>query len=338
MLPNLHVLLLSHNRLSAYEDLEHLKDCKALQSLDLQQNSIDDIRVLDLFKQIPDLRVLYLQGNPVTKKIKYYRKTITAALPTLKYLDDRPIFPEDRLRAEAFTKGLAEGGVKAAQAAERAEIKRQREEKKAKEERNFRQFEEMLRNARLEREAKKAEEERKKAEAAASTTDLPTTETAVGTEGAVTMATAIETAQKGEINPFSGEKVIPTKENEVLTKARRLVWQAADDVRQHHRRPIRPRHLYRRRALTSRRHFHQHRMWTKLVLVEKWLWYFWRRWWWWLHQLRTGIERGRVRGNVDSVRREVGIVRSNSKPAKAAKPAVEKQVWRTPLKKRKWKN
>ena len=57
MLPNLHVLLLSHNRLSAYEDLEHLKDCKALQSLDLQQNSIDDIRVLDLFKQIPDLRV-----------------------------------------------------------------------------------------------------------------------------------------------------------------------------------------------------------------------------------------------------------------------------------------
>ena len=219
MLPNLHCLLLSHNRLSTYEDVEHLKDCKALQSIDLQQNSIDDVRILDLFKQIPDLRVLYLQGNPVTKKIKYYRKTITAALPNLRYLDDRPIFPEDRLRAEAFNKGLAEGGVKAAQAAERAEIKRQREEKKAKEERNFRQFEEMLRNARLEREAKKAEEERKKAEAAASTTDLPATETA-GTEGVVTMATAIETAQKGEVNPFSGEKVIPTKENEVLTKAR----------------------------------------------------------------------------------------------------------------------
>ena len=36
----------------------------------------------------------------------------------------------------------------------------------------------------------------------------------------MTMATAIETAQKGEVNPFSGEKVIPTKENEILTKAR----------------------------------------------------------------------------------------------------------------------
>ena len=88
---------------------------------------------VDLFKQIPDLRVIYLQGNPVIKKIKHYRKTITAMLPTLKYLDDRPIFPEDRLRAEAFAKGLAEGGVKAGQAAERAEIKRQREEKKRKE-------------------------------------------------------------------------------------------------------------------------------------------------------------------------------------------------------------
>ena len=35
-------LLLSHNRLSTYEDVEHLKDCKALQS-STQQNSIDDV-------------------------------------------------------------------------------------------------------------------------------------------------------------------------------------------------------------------------------------------------------------------------------------------------------
>ena len=217
MLPNLHNLLLSHNKLSTYEDVEHLKDCKGLQSIDLQQNKIDDIRILDLFKQIPDLRVIYLQGNPVIKKIKHYRKTITAMLPTLKYLDDRPIFPEDRLRAEAFAKGLAEGGVKAGQAAERAEIKRQREEKKRKEEENFQQFEEMLRNARLEREAKKAEEEKQKEEAAKLGA---TTTTTTNSKETTNMPSAIETAQKGEMNPFSGEKVVPTKENELLKQAR----------------------------------------------------------------------------------------------------------------------
>jgi len=326
MLPNLHCLLLSHNRLSTYEDVEHLKDCKALQSIDLQQNSLDDVRILDLFKQIPDLRVLYLQGNPVIKKIKYYRKTITAALPTLRYLDDRPIFPEDRLRAEAFAKGLAEGGVKAAQAAERAEIKRQREEKKAKEERNFRQFEEMLRNARLEREAKKAEEERKKAEAAASSTDAQT----AGTEGTVTMETAIETAQKGEVNPFSGEKVIPTKENEELAKAREArvnelmnnappapstakstappLPPASNNVAP----PLPPASNTNKAGLESEKNdsdiFDDEGDDDYVNSALE------------LNAAAYGVD-------VDSVRREVGIVRPKSKTAtKVAKPAVAKQV------------
>jgi hypothetical protein len=30
-------------------------------------------------------------GNPVVKLIKYYRKTVIAALPDLRYLDDRPV-------------------------------------------------------------------------------------------------------------------------------------------------------------------------------------------------------------------------------------------------------
>ena len=80
-------------------------------------------------------------------------------MPTLRYLDDRPIFPEDRLRAEAFTKGLAEGGVKAAQPPN-APKSNGSERRKRQKRKDFRQFEEMLRNARLEREPK-AEEERK---------------------------------------------------------------------------------------------------------------------------------------------------------------------------------
>ena len=54
---------------------------------------------------MPKLAVLYLNGNEVTKKIKNYRKTMIAKIPTLKYLDDRPVFPEDRRFAEAFFRG-----------------------------------------------------------------------------------------------------------------------------------------------------------------------------------------------------------------------------------------
>ena len=54
---------------------------------------------------MPNLAVLYLSGNDVTKKIKNYRKTLIARLPLLKYLDDRPVFDEDRRFAEAFSRG-----------------------------------------------------------------------------------------------------------------------------------------------------------------------------------------------------------------------------------------
>lgn len=36
-----------------------------------------------------DLRVLYLQGNPVVKLIRHYRKTLVSRCANLKYLDDR---------------------------------------------------------------------------------------------------------------------------------------------------------------------------------------------------------------------------------------------------------
>lgn len=53
------------------------------------------------------LAVLYLQNNPICKKIPNYRKTLISSLKNLKYLDDRPVFEEDRRCAEAF----AEGGL-----------------------------------------------------------------------------------------------------------------------------------------------------------------------------------------------------------------------------------
>lgn len=92
---------------------------------------------------MPNLKVLYLQGNDVTNKIKNYRKTIIARLPELKYLDDRPVFEDDRRNAEAFSRGGIEE--------ERAERERISVEKREKDEKNRVAFKDMIKRAREEK-------------------------------------------------------------------------------------------------------------------------------------------------------------------------------------------
>merc|ERR1712176_592659 len=85
-------------------------------------------------------------------KIKNYRKTIIAAIPTLTYLDDRPVFAEDRRHAEAFAKGGIE--------AEREEREKIKIEKREKDDRNHKAFRDMMEKARAEKRA--AEEKARK--------------------------------------------------------------------------------------------------------------------------------------------------------------------------------
>ena len=72
---------------------------------------------------MPKLAVLYLQGNPVCKKIQNYRKTLIVKIPTLKYLDDKPVFDEDRRFAEAWSRG----GIQE-ERTEREKFKQEKEE------------------------------------------------------------------------------------------------------------------------------------------------------------------------------------------------------------------
>ena len=66
-------------------------------------NKIRDETVVDkVFAKMPALRVLYFQGNSAIKKIKYYRKTMIVKIKKLSYLDDRPVFKEDRRFAEVI--------------------------------------------------------------------------------------------------------------------------------------------------------------------------------------------------------------------------------------------
>ncbi len=113
---------------------------------------------------MPQLAVLYLQGNPCVKKIRHYRKHVVGRLKGLKYLDDRPVFDDERRRCDvwyaAWVAGAPEGAAAGggagyddagAMAAERAEMERQRVEKIATEERNFNAFADFVRRSAEER-------------------------------------------------------------------------------------------------------------------------------------------------------------------------------------------
>ena len=45
---------------------------------------------------MPELSILYLQGNSINKNILHYRKTLIVNIANLRYLDEYPVFDEER--------------------------------------------------------------------------------------------------------------------------------------------------------------------------------------------------------------------------------------------------
>ncbi|KAL4434994.1 hypothetical protein ABPG74_017750 [Tetrahymena malaccensis] len=131
-LQNLQTLNLSHNRISKIENLSALKrlgnldlssniiqdydgligllECPSLTNVDISNNLIEhDDRILDIFIQMPILACLYLRNNPCVREFKNYRKRLIGYISTLKYLDDRPVFINERRVAEAWIKDGRDG-------------------------------------------------------------------------------------------------------------------------------------------------------------------------------------------------------------------------------------
>lgn len=71
---------------------------------------------------LPLVSVLYLHGNPILRNLKQYRRKMIVDLPSLTYLDERPVFAEERRVVEAWARG-----GEAEETSERTKI---REEKK----------------------------------------------------------------------------------------------------------------------------------------------------------------------------------------------------------------
>lgn len=75
-MPELTTLNIANNKIKSMCDFEGLVDCKSLSVLDLSHNRIDDISIVAVLGQMPELRVLMMVGNPVVNMIPMYRKTL----------------------------------------------------------------------------------------------------------------------------------------------------------------------------------------------------------------------------------------------------------------------
>jgi len=164
-LRHLSTLQISNNFLQSADDLRHLLECPKLSVLDVQNNKIDDPECLEIFEAMPHLAVLQCQGNPFIPKVASYRKTFVSRIKTLSYLDDRPVFDEERLAAEAWTVG----GLPA----EREERRRQRVEKEQAHRRNLQYMKEVMSNGKAERERLEAEKAARKAAGEEEEEDAP---------------------------------------------------------------------------------------------------------------------------------------------------------------------
>ncbi|KAL1495266.1 hypothetical protein AB1Y20_017126 [Prymnesium parvum] len=148
-LRGLSTLQIANNNLTCADDLRHLLECPSITVLDVQNNRIDEPEVIEIFESMPQLAVLQCQGNPFIPKVTSYRKTMVSRCKTLSYLDDRPIFNEERMATEAWVVG----GLPA----EREERRRQREEKDMAHRRNLQYMMEITRKGREAKEKADAE-------------------------------------------------------------------------------------------------------------------------------------------------------------------------------------
>jgi dynein assembly factor 1 len=144
-LATLTTLQAKNNLLRSIDDITILREFEKLSVLDLSGNKLDDGEaLLGVLEKISTLKSLRLSGNPCVRNIAQYRRTVLSRCKHLMYLDDRPVFDDERRLVTAWTVGGSEG-----EKLERAKIKEEEDEKIRK---RLEDFREMCRGAAAEQE------------------------------------------------------------------------------------------------------------------------------------------------------------------------------------------
>ena len=84
-MPNIEVLSLSSNQISS---LSPLTNCLNVREIYLRNNNIDSFKELSHLKHLMNLKVLWLEGNPICNDI-YYREKVFNILPQVIFLDNK---------------------------------------------------------------------------------------------------------------------------------------------------------------------------------------------------------------------------------------------------------
>ena len=128
--PALHTLDLSQNKLTvkSADDVDNAGQDDELPS---HQQPVPELFQL-LASALPKLKVVYLKQNPLVEQVTQYRRLLSSLLPSLSFLDDRPVTALDRECAVAWKTGGS--------TTERQVRSQTLAEKRAKEERNMREW------------------------------------------------------------------------------------------------------------------------------------------------------------------------------------------------------
>ncbi|KAH0793279.1 Leucine Rich Repeat family protein [Histomonas meleagridis] len=115
---NLHTLELDHNRISDPSSLAGIHDVPSLGVLNISCNKIESEQFLDVISSHKSLNLLKMDGNPITRTMRQYRRRIISSMPNLNYLDEAPVTEKERRCAAAYM-----NGGKNAEEAERQKIR-----------------------------------------------------------------------------------------------------------------------------------------------------------------------------------------------------------------------